>query len=70
MEKQLGRQRNSLKKQKEWAEKRKAELEERSREVEATKAALDTRVQEAVRKSRRTSARGPSESLTGRPKRA
>ena len=42
MEKQLGRQRDSLKKQKEWAEKRKAELDERSREMEA--------VQEAVRK--------------------
>ena len=39
MEKQLGRQRDSLKKQK-----------ERSREMEAAKAALDTRVQEAVRK--------------------
>ena len=50
MEKQLERQRNSLKKRKESAEKRKAELEERSREVEAAKAALDTRVQEAVRK--------------------
>jgi hypothetical protein len=31
-----------------FAEKRKAELEERSREVEVAKAALDTRVQEAV----------------------
>ena len=31
-------------------EKRKAKLEERSREVEAAKAALDTRVQEGVRK--------------------
>ena len=50
MDKLLGRQRDSLKKQKEWAEKKKAELEERSQEVEATKAALDTRVQEAVRK--------------------
>ena len=50
MVKLLGRQRDSLKKQKEWAEKRKVELEERSREVEAAKVALDTRVQEAVRK--------------------
>ena len=50
MEKQLERQCDSLKKLKESAEKRKAELEERSREVEAAKAALDTRVQEAVRK--------------------
>ena len=50
MEKQLERQRDSLKKLKESAEKRKAELEERSREVEAAKAALDTRVQEAVQK--------------------
>ena len=50
MEKLLRRQRDSLKKQKESAEKRKAELEERSREVEAAKVALDTRVQEAVRK--------------------
>ena len=44
MEKELGRQRDSLKKLKEWSEKRKAELEERSREVEVAKAALDTRV--------------------------
>ena len=50
MEKQLERQRDSLKKLKEWAAQRKAELEERSLEVEATKAALDTRVQEVVRK--------------------
>jgi len=50
MEKLLGRQRDSLKKQKESVEKRKAELEERSREMEVAKAALDTRVQEAVRK--------------------
>jgi len=50
MEKQLERQRESLKKLKEWAAQRKAELEERSREVEATKAALDSRIQEAVRK--------------------
>ena len=35
---------------KEKAEKRKAELEERLREVEAAKAALDNRVQEAVLK--------------------
>ena len=51
MEKLLGRQRDSLKKQKEWAEKRKAELEERSREMEVAKAALDTRVQEAVQEA-------------------
>ena len=51
MEKQLGRQRDSLKKQKEWAEKKKAELEERSHEMEAAKAALDTRVQEAVQEA-------------------
>ena len=50
MEKQLERQRESLKNLKESAAKRKAELEERSREVDAAKAALDTRVQEAVRK--------------------
>ena len=64
MEKELGRQRDSLKKLKEWAEQREAkleersrvleersrELEERSREVEVAKAALDTRVQEAVQK--------------------
>ena len=48
IEKPLEHQRDSLKKLKEWAEKRKVELEERSREVEATNAALDTRVQEAV----------------------
>ena len=51
MEKELGRQRDSLKKLKEWSEKRKAELEERSREVEVAKAALDTRVQEAVQEA-------------------
>ena len=51
MEKQLERQRDSLKKLKEWAKKRKAELEERSREVEAPKAALDNRVQEAVQEA-------------------
>ena len=51
MEKQLERQRDSLKKLKESAEKRKAELEERSREVEAAKAALDTRGQEAVQEA-------------------
>ena len=50
IEKELGRQRDSLKKLKEWAEQREAKLEERSREVEVAKAALDTRVQEAVRK--------------------
>ena len=48
MEKQLERQCDSLKKRKESAEKRKEELEERLREVEAAKAALDSRVQEAV----------------------
>ena len=51
MEKQLERQHESLKKLKESAAKRKAELEERSREVEAAKAALDTRVQEAVQEA-------------------
>ena len=58
MEKELGRQRDSLKKLKEWSEKRKAELEERSceleersRGVEVAKAALDTRVQEAVQEA-------------------
>ena len=51
MEKQLERQRDSLKKLKEWAAQRKAELEERSHEVEAAKAALDTRVQEAVQEA-------------------
>ena len=51
MEKLLGRQRDSLKMQKESAEKRKAELEERSREVEAAKAALDSRVQEAIQEA-------------------
>ena len=48
IELQLEHQCESLKKLKESAAKRKAELEERSREVEAAKAALDTRVQEAV----------------------
>jgi hypothetical protein len=51
MEKLLGRQRDSLKKQKESVEKKKAELEERSREMEVAKAALDTRVQEAVQEA-------------------
>ena len=49
MELQLERQREALKSLKESAAK-KAELEERTREVEAAKVALDTRVQEAVRK--------------------
>jgi len=44
MEKQLERQRESLTKLKVWAAQRTAELEERSREVEATKAALDSRI--------------------------
>jgi dsDNA-specific endonuclease/ATPase MutS2 len=74
MEKLLGRQRDSLKKQKESAEKRKAELEEWSREVEVAKAALDTRVheavQEAIQKLQEDQRTGASESLTGRPKRA
>ena len=51
MEKEHGRQRDSLKKLKEWSEKRKADLEERSREEEVAKAALDTRVQEAVQEA-------------------
>ena len=50
MELQLEHQRESLKKLKGSAAKKKAELEERTREVEAAKVALDTRVQEAVRK--------------------
>jgi len=50
MEKELGRQRDSLKKLKEWAEQREAKLEERSREVEVA-LALDTRVQEAVQEA-------------------
>ena len=48
MEKQLERQREALKSLKESGVKKKAELEDRSREVKAAKAALDTRVQEAV----------------------
>ena len=48
MELQLERQREALKSLKESASKKKAELEERAREVEAAKAALDTRVHEAV----------------------
>ena len=48
MELQLERQREALKSLKESAVKKKAELEERTREVEVAKAALDTRVQEAV----------------------
>ena len=65
IEKELGRQRESLKKLKVYAEQketkleersrgleeRSRELEERSREVEVAKAALDTRVQEAVREA-------------------
>ena len=50
MEKQLERQHEAVKSMKETAVKKSAQLEERSREVEAAKAALDTRVQEAVRK--------------------
>ena len=50
MELQLERQREALKSLKESAAKKKAELEERAREVEAAKVALDTRVQEVVRK--------------------
>ena len=79
IEKELGRQRDSLKKLKEWSEKRNAELEERSceleersRGVEVAKAALDTRCRRRSRRrsgsTRRTSAWGPSRSLTGRPK--
>ena len=51
MELQLARQRDALKSLKESAAKKKAELEERTREVEATKTALDTRVQEAVQEA-------------------
>ena len=50
MELQLAPQREALKFLKESASKKKAELEERIHEVEVAKAALDTRVQEAVRK--------------------
>ena len=70
MEKQLERQRDSLKKRKESAEKRKAELEERLHKVEAAKAALDSRVQEAVRKLQEEQRAGPNGSSTGRVKRA
>ena len=59
MELQLERQRDTLKSLKESAAKRKAELEERCREVEAAKAALDTRVQEAVRKLQEDQRVGP-----------
>ena len=45
---QFERQREALKSLKESAVKRKAEVEEMNREVEVAKAALDTRVQEAV----------------------
>ena len=48
MELQLERQCETLKSLKGSTAKKKAELEERTREVEAAKAALDTRVQEAV----------------------
>ena len=51
IELQLERQRESLKKLKESAVKKKAELEERTHEVEAAKAALDTQVQEAVQEA-------------------
>ena len=51
IEKELGRQLDSLKKLKESAERKEAKLEERSREVEAAKAALDTRVQKAVQEA-------------------
>ena len=74
MELQLARQRVALKSLKESAAKRKAELEERSREVEAAKAALDTRVQEAVqeavRKLQEDQRMGASESSTERAKQA
>ena len=51
MELQLERQREALKSLKESAAKKKADLEERAREMEAAKAALDTRVQEAAQEA-------------------
>ena len=51
MEKQLERQREAVKSMKETVAKKAARLEERSREVEEARAALDTRVQEAVQEA-------------------
>ena len=51
MELQLDRQREALKSLKELAVKKEAKLQERAREVEAAKAALDARVQEAVQEA-------------------
>jgi len=69
MELQLACQRDALKSMKESAVKKKAELEERTHEVEAAKAALDTRVQEAVQeavwKLQEDQLRGASGSSTG-----
>ena len=74
MELQLARQREALKSLKESAAKKEAKLQERTRKVEAARAALDARVQEAVqeavRKLQEDQLRGPSGSSTGRAKRA
>ena len=73
MELQLARQREALKSLKESAAKE-AKLQERTREVEAARAALDARVQEAVqeavRKLQEDQLRGSSGSSTGQAKRA
>ncbi|XP_039815284.1 uncharacterized protein LOC120678201 [Panicum virgatum] len=58
MELQLERQREALKSLKESAAKKAAQLEERTRQVEAAKAALDARVQEAVQKLQEDQLRG------------
>ena len=74
MELQLARQREALKSLKESAAKKEAKLQERTRQVEAAQAALDARVQEVVqeaaRKLQEDQCVGPSESSTGRAKRA
>ena len=81
IDKELGRQRDSLKKLKERAEQREAELEERSRELEGRSREVEVAKEpwtprcrrRSGRRSgstRRTSAWRPSGSLTGRPKRA
>ena len=70
MELQLACQREALKSLKESAAKKEAKLEERTRQVEAARAALDARVQEAVRKLQEDQLRGASGSSTGRAKRA
>ena len=70
MELQLTRQREALKSLKESAAKKEAKLQERTREVVAAQAALDTQVQEAVRKLQEDQLTGASRSSTGRAKRA